>query len=289
MSQIIKDDHFCLLAAKDIDDVCKPLKMIGITSFDYVRTFDDGSKITLCNNAVWLSKYYNEKFYKSGNFEKHPKNYTSGVALWSSMLDQKVFSYGRNYFDIDNGITIKKASKDAKSCEFYFFGGPCKDKWLVEFLINNLELLDHFIFYFKDRAAKIIKKSLQSRIYLPESPMLLDTAQELVSSINLDGSVLFRNFFKETKIKKLKLEIEGKSVYLTEKEYIVALLLVSGCAPSVIANKIYRSTKTINRHIENIKLKLNCHKRERLIEILQENGFEHNAKCLSSAFLRKAN
>jgi LuxR family transcriptional regulator, quorum-sensing system regulator SolR len=280
--QIIKDDHFCLLTAKDIDAICRPLKMLGITSFDYVRTFDDGSKIPLCNNATWLCKYYNNGLYKAGNFENRPCVYKAGIALWSSISNQKVFAYGREYFDIDNGITVQKPSKDMKSCEFYFFGGSRRNVHLAEFLINNVELLEHFILYFKDRAAELINKALQNRIYLPKLQIQPDNYSDVIYNGISNIESVFRKFMQETKIKRFKLNSSVNDMYLTEKEYMISLFLVSGYSPSTIAGKIYRSTKTINRHIENIKLKLGCHKKEKLIKILADSGFGYHNKNITT-------
>lgn len=275
MKPIIDDNHYFFTVAEDINEICRPLRILGITSFDYVRTFDDGSKINLCNNAEWLKKYYSNRFYTLGNFEKDPKKYSLGHTLWHTMDDQQVFSYGREYYDIDHGITLKKPAEDGKSCEFYFFGGPRKNVFLEEFFINNIELLEHFIFYFRDRAAGIIKNALKNRIYIPKVRVVMDGLSESpIDNANVNVSDLFSKFIKETRIRNFTIDYRGVDIHLTEKEYMVSLLLVSGYCPATIAEKIMRSIKTINRHIENIKEKFNCTKKDELINILLKSGFD---------------
>jgi hypothetical protein len=163
---LLRKDHITYSSGKDIAEICKPLDKLGITSFNYVRTYDDGSQINLANIPSWLEHFYNNEYYHIGAFERHPSNYQSGYALWPHLSGQKIFFDARTYFNIDNGITI--IERQSNYCDFYYFGTTSDNHTIINFYLNNLDLLKRFILYFKDKADSIITKADKSRIILPD-------------------------------------------------------------------------------------------------------------------------
>jgi hypothetical protein len=49
-------NHFALTSANDVNDICLPLQDIGITYFNYLKIYKDGSRELLTNNAPWIDQ-----------------------------------------------------------------------------------------------------------------------------------------------------------------------------------------------------------------------------------------
>ncbi|HSW75547.1 MAG TPA: hypothetical protein VLG50_00735, partial [Candidatus Saccharimonadales bacterium] len=69
---VLKNNHIIFTSGNDIAQICTPLKKFGIISFNYVRTYDDGSQVNLANTTEWLKYFYDNEFYQVGAFERHP-------------------------------------------------------------------------------------------------------------------------------------------------------------------------------------------------------------------------
>lgn len=143
---MIIDKHPFLAMAKDIDDICKPLRQFGIHLYSYRKTFKNGSRINVSNNANWLEDYFRLDLYKSSLFESDVDCYSSGFSVWPQESNLPVFAHGRTYYNSDNGITL--ILKDKDYCEYFMFGADAHNKQMINFYINNLELISNFTQYF---------------------------------------------------------------------------------------------------------------------------------------------
>lgn len=272
---IIKNNHITYTSGNDIAEISKPLNKLGITSFNYVRTYNDGSQVNLSNIPAWLEYFYKKEFFHLGAFERHPSNYQSGYALWPQLSGQKIFFDARTYFNIDNGITI--IEKQLDSCEFYYFGTTINNTGIINFYLNNINLLKRFILYFKDRASSIIKKANNNRIILPKH------FEQHMSSSKNETYVLesFKNeFLRETSIKKLRLTGNLEGELLTNKQLSWITHLVEGRTAKEIAKILGISHRTVEGHITKLKIRFNCHTKNELISKLLENGLGiYSSRC----------
>lgn len=264
----LRKNHITFTSGNDIAEICKPLIHLDITSFNYVKTFEDGSQINLSNRTSWLEHFYDNKFYLIGAFENHPNQYASGFALWPHLSGQKIFYDARTYFNIDHGITIIEKQKD--SCEFYYFGTTTNNHKLVNFYINNIDLLQRFIFFFKDKAALLLKKANKDRI-------ILENHFESTASLNFDNSIIIpdrkiNEFFENTAIKNFQLSgsVEGETI--TSKQLRCIIYLLEGKTAKEIAKKLGLSFRTVEGHINKLKNKFECHTKNELINKLLKNG-----------------
>lgn len=272
---VLRKDHVTFASGKNITEICKPLTRLGITSFNYVRTYDDGSQVNLSNIPAWLEHFYDNEFYRIGAFERHPKKYQSGYALWPQLSGQKIFFDARTYFNIDNGITI--IEKQIDSCDFYYFGTTVNNVGIINVYLNNIDLLKRFILYFKDRANSIIKQANDNRIILPdhfeqhESP--LETEKYIIDEFKKD-------FLNETIIKTLRLTGELEGEFLTNKQLACIINLMEGKTAKEIAKILGVSYRTVEGHITKLKIKFNCRTKNDLIAKLLKNGLGiYSSKC----------
>ena len=145
----------------EIKRLCQPLRdYLGISSFVYRKNYFDGTEINLSNQPQWVEHFYTQKdLIKNSVFDKHPDHYTSGFVLWSQLEGhQEILSRAKS-FHIDHGITVVKKVHDG--IELFYFGTCDNNPSIVNNYLNNLDLLERFILYFKSQAAGIIKKAEQ--------------------------------------------------------------------------------------------------------------------------------
>lgn len=259
-------NHLALSSGGDIVQICKPLQDFGIHLFNFVRMFKDGSRINLCNKPEWLEYYYQKEFYKIGIFEGIPDLYTSSYSIWPILSGQDIFYDARTHFNIDHGITMIKSYK--KYCDFYYFGGYPDNPNIINFYLNNIDLLDRFILYFKDQAAKLITQSNKHKIILP----LRDTnivKHELLQA-RLQINKLRQQLIHNTCINSYYFEIGNREVKISKNEMKILLLMAKGKSSSEIAEELFRSKRTIENHIYNIKIKLDCNLKSELLNILSQ-------------------
>jgi DNA-binding CsgD family transcriptional regulator len=140
-------------------------------------------------------------------------------------------------------------------CEFFQFGSSKKDHKILEYYLNNLDLLKLFIFYFKDKFFRIIARLANQRILIPPEPKQESTIITLES-----------DQFKSEIFHKINRFYLSNDTYLTKKEVECLKWLASGKSAEEIAVIISCSKRTVEKHIEIMKEKLDCTKQSQLIQ-----------------------
>lgn len=256
----------------DVDQICEPLKKLGVTYISYMKNFKNNKQIYLSNSSDWIKCYYDNALYKSSLFNGDPTIYSSGYYLWPPYSKKEVFSYGRDEFNSDNGITVIEKQKDF--CEFFFFSGDTDNVGLTNLFINNIDLLKRFTIYFKDKANKILISVEKNKITITDHYNDWVACDKEFSSINNATSKYYRDLFIDTTtIKKYPLIMEKKEIVtLSAREIDCAIGLLEGKTSKEIANKLRVSTRSIEAYLENLKSKLNCYKKSELIDVLLKNN-----------------
>ncbi len=264
---LLRNDHITFATANDITEICMPLNKLGITSFNFVRTFDDGSQINLSNTPTWLHHFYENDFYLIGAFECHPSKYVSGYSLWPQLSGQKIFCDARSYFNIDHGITIIERNID--HCDFYYFGTTSNNHGIINLYLNNLDLLKRFILYFRDKSSNIIKCANKSRILLPDHFTNRNGNDIHYSE---ETNTLRSNFLNSIPIKKLRLTGALTGETLTQKQINCLSHLIEGKTAKEVAKLLGLSYRTVEGHINKLKLRFSCQSKSELINKLRECG-----------------
>ena len=275
MPIILPDNHFALTASDAIEQICTPLKLLGITYFHYVKLYPNGSTVQLINRALHLRDFYAKGLYLCGRFEYPNQHHVPGYVL-SSTLDsaaQQIFSYAREYHDIDHVLTISK--KNQENWGFYHFGGPKNFFSLPSFYLSNLDLLERFILYFHEKAEKIIIQASKQRIYHPTNASTKNSLTTLPPLDPLEKQNTIRQqFLEQLAMEKFSLIDYGQKIVLTKRETDCLREWFKGYPAREIAQKLAVSPRTVETHIMHVKDKLQCNTKTQLIDKLQQNNFE---------------
>jgi len=249
--------HIALQLSPEVAQIATPLKeYFGVTSIVYGKNYNDGSEIRLTNQPAWIEHYYNNKLYLNSGFERHPSQLQPGYAIWSHLTHhQDVLSAARE-FNIDHGFSIINKTPDG--CEFYFIGTTTDQHHVTNLLLNNLDFLNRFTFYFKEQAANLIKKVNVHKLIIPNK------FKQVVSE---EKGLAFKNSLELPSLEVKKYFLDN-NVTLSSRELACAKLLMEGKSAKLIAQALSLSPRTIETHLNRLKAKLNCQSKPSLISKL---------------------
>lgn len=155
--QLAKVENIHVEFCKEITSICQPLKLFDINYFHFVRSYKDGSRLSLSNNPSFSEYYYDKQFYLQPLISKVPSEHKLPYHLWLTCGSNAIFQALRELFDIDNGITITK--HHTHYSDFYYFGSKPGHTEINNFYLVNAPLLERFITYFMDTASSIIQRA----------------------------------------------------------------------------------------------------------------------------------
>lgn len=244
-------NHFALTSANDVNDICIPLKDIGITYFNYLKIYKDGSRELLTNNAPWIDHFYKNGLYLTAGVVDVERLLPKGYFLWSELdLNDPAYSQGQESFNIDNGISF--VIKRDEITYLYIFASTKDNMHINNFYIRNVDLFRRFIQYFHDRGSDLIKQAKSNKIVLPQRQVINSNR---LKNIEIPSNVR-RSFYKKTKMDKFYLLDISDDLYLTPKQAEVATYLVIGATAKQCARQLGISYRTVETYIEEIKQKI---------------------------------
>ncbi len=244
----------------DLNTICQPLfSTTDITYFTHSIHFKDGAISTLTTCPAWTEHFFKEKYYNGLYVVQNNISSKTRYMLWSVLPPSQALNDSSQYFDIDNGITILEFEKEC--CHCYLFATRRDNIQIANFYLNNLDVLERFILYYKDRAKKIIELAIKNKIVT-------------VNNLNLDDRNLVHHkitdeqkkvYLEKTPIQNYYVSLDNKTIALSRREMDCIKLIAQGKSSTETAALLSISFRTVEKHIENVKLKLDCHKKSELI------------------------
>lgn len=142
-------NHACIKYADEIKNICQPLNQIDITYFAHVY-FDGHESIAgINNNPYFFEHYLNQRYFnadihlaKSNNFDNYIVFDSIELAKESRKINEEAKAFG-----IQNLFTI--IENDTQGKHYYHFANNSSRKAINQFYINNVNLLQQFIYHFK--------------------------------------------------------------------------------------------------------------------------------------------
>src|SRR5579872_2202852 len=97
---ILPEKKILLPLLKETDEICQPLRHIGVVFFNYLKIYKDGSRIDLNNNHSSSYDYYYVETtdYQNQCIESQPFIYKDNLMLWSSFPEDQFWQVMRNDF-----------------------------------------------------------------------------------------------------------------------------------------------------------------------------------------------
>ena len=275
MKKILPDRHITFMSCEEIQNICKPFfSHTGLNYYNFVRINDHGERICLSNNKSWMEFVFSNLDAHEITFESTPEHGKDQYIIWDnieSIGTNSLMTEARETFNIDHGFTI--ISNYTSYIEYHYFGTDKSNKSMNNYYINNLDDLNGFIIYFKDKAFNLIKQAEKQYIKIENDRFWMKDGQSKRDEIFNKKPFSLNRFYLGGKY---------KSIYLTRREAECLTCLCDGDSAKNAAQTLNIDFRTVQKHIESIKNKLDCHTKGALIKAANEAGFLQISNVLRS-------
>ncbi len=262
----LSEKHYSRKIAGDVGEICEPLRGYGITFFLYARLFNDGTLLHLTQN--WDALHYH---YKKQHLISPPiSNQSLGNKFFflPSVIDHEGFNKAnsdwRNLFNID--IPIYFIEHYHQYMELIIYSSTSNNHEILNFYLNNIDILEKFKFYFRDKANKLIAKSNKNKIQLPKE-MYSNLGNINVST---ESVIVKRKFLKHLEVKNYILPGKHQDISLSSRELDVIKELANGCTLKETGKTLDLSPRTVETHLNNLKSKLKLQRKTEIIKLISD-------------------
>lgn len=257
----IPDHNLGFSSIKEVNEIAKPLfERSGISFTDFARIYNNGSWIFLTSNEKLTRFFFDDGFVFLPHVEI--KKQKSFLFLSSVNAFERSIKSARENFQVDH--ILAHINRQPNYVDVFWFGADTAKTQIMDFYLNNVDLLDNYTNYFKLKAHKLISAAEKSKIILPHS--LQDEYQEAFARAKIHQDISnHKSYFIE------QLQIAGLDVSFTPREIDCIHLLLKGLTAKGIAKRLNLSPRTVESYIENIKTKTQCHSKEQLLDMLAES------------------
>lgn len=259
-----------LASIKDVAAICSPLaEHFKIDFFSYQRDYVDHQKSVqaqlapLCNNVSFVEfvasyKYSEPTYYDFNNSSRYYFAHTVEPKLVSDISKNLKF----------NHILCKIERINNNEIDKFVFGTSSKDPEYINFYLNNHDLLDKFILYFREKAAKILNNAYQN-------PFKSNFPAKYFGNNPLNNIDAKRDIFLQeiTSSKIALLNKQGQVTKIPEMEAKCLLLLNKGRSAKEIGNILNLSSRTVETNWSRSKIRLGCYTRKELLDLFDSHGY----------------
>ena len=262
METIQKHKHIAFSSSNAVRNFCDSLFQASeISGFYYSRVYLDGSRIALTTHPKLLEiNHINEKRRKSDYTpDIIPKNIH--YMLFNLFIESIDDINTRNLF-----IDLLRAERESCQLAFPFtlvkrnttyteytvyFSNP-NNQQIINYYYNNLHILKNFKNLFCQDFNKLIKESEKQKIILPwrdTNPRKSQTPGD-VSKHDLINS-----------------KLAAIQMQLSSQEIRCLYYLLAGYPNKKIARLLAISPRTVEKYIDSLKIKFNCHRKYDIINL----------------------
>ncbi|MBY0281440.1 MAG: helix-turn-helix transcriptional regulator [Alphaproteobacteria bacterium] len=245
-------------------DVCRPLfDNFMITQFFYIKIFNDNNtRLYVCSEKKWMESYIQNNFQDD---LPHMQTYLPenlNYSLWAGFKKDTVYNavYDLNIW---NGFNIYE--KEGTSTVTYAFATTPLNEEMINFYINNLNVLREFIFYFKRKAANIIDTS---------DPSKLIVSKNKNPTFNIDSRFV-KNFSLKSNLQTFSFKGKLLNITFSNRETACLYQLTTGKTSKEIGKLLGISPRTVESYINNVKEKTGYRNKSELIKMFNDNFLEY--------------
>jgi DNA-binding CsgD family transcriptional regulator len=236
--------HPTFLYANDLEQICQPLKSLGIDYFSHVMIDEKGNFSAIGTCPLFAELYFKKEYY---NFDIHrsPQHQNQNYIIWDNVArDPKLNDVYDDFKSFSLGHSFTIFYQDLNGCKHYYdFSATLGNGSINHTYLRNIDSLKFFILYF---AEQINKNQNLKKAY--------------------DVKFLMNNYEKnnspyENK-NKLSLPINriyfSRDIYLTLREFECLEWLSRGNTFEEISLILSITQRTMKAHVSSIKNKLGC-------------------------------
>ncbi len=231
------------------EKICRPVfNNTPLTGLYYLRILNKAEYIALCTIPEWVEyKIENHLTIFAPLPNKNlPKQYYHLVPQIGDELHCKTIEDGKKLFQIFYPLDIFLQNKNYQ--ELFSFAIDTDTPDVIHWYFNNQPLFTKILDYLQPEINKLVSNNYH-KILKSDDPSKLPVPDQLIDS-NTENSLP-----------------------LSKRELDCLELLAKGYSSKKIAQNLNISFRTVEKHLENIKIKLNCNTKDQLIQIVENKIF----------------
>ena len=248
--------------SNEVKQICQGIfRRLDLNAFSYSKIYRDGARAELwtdvnaLNHSFFLKQYirkiYTPDLFSGQKFILYDiivNSFPSKIKelIQNQLKDQReLFGYANCLFLIEY---------HAQYTEYFAFYTPKSQAYAINSYLNNRDQLGRFCKYFHRRAIQLIQNADKEKLISPwrdkHTGMVLPENDQTLENKDLQ----------------LPVQHVHQTNALTPRQIEIADLLCEGISAKQMASLLFISKRTVEKHIENIKLKTGCHSRYQLIK-----------------------
>lgn len=248
-SLVNNNEHFCLKVTPKIREIVKPLfDNTEITYFCYGRRFQDNTGFSLHSDEALFKTWFQKRF------EEGESDFEDGIYVWSHTLSNEEMNENKTH-GVGNGIVIFNTVQDGREM-FIFAGNPENEKIVVDFCFNNLDLINRFKLYFKDKGKQLIEEAKDNKLVFPNPIKPQQETKPFKPSFNLEEQFPINRYY---------LDKDSSSLCFSPREFQCFKGFLKGETSREISEKMDISHKTVESYLRNVKKQFRCRTRSELL------------------------
>lgn len=265
-NMVLPKNHYSITIANDVAEICNPLfEKYSICAFLYARVFDNGTAYPLISHHEWHEHHFKKGYMITPPIP--PKFITNKFYYLLTGNEpgpfQEILYDLRNLFGLWYPICLIERYYGFYDL-FMFFTTP-ENHNIINFYINNIDVLEKFKFYFKEKANKLIIKSEKNKLIIPEHMRPnFGGLKKPFNSIDTDK----QKFLEQINVNRYILSSYGKEVFFTKREIDSLKCLGRGRTVKEAAKLMRISPRTVEDYINSIKCKLGLRRKSEIIDAI---------------------
>lgn len=250
---------------QDVNDIIKPLQeSLKLYYFGFARIFPNNKFINLASDLQWPEYQYLTKKLPPACFHETPLQ--ANQIMMPKIDEDARFGWPENTInDIQDRFNITQpillVNNYANFYDLFVFEFKLKNSY--EFFFNNYNIIENFIFYFKDKAHRLIKEaSSNPLIILPDYVCDKNELNQMTISGDVVNLLKASNYY---------LYHNGIEIILKNKQYQILSYISLGLSNKNISERMYLSPRTIDDYVNTLIQLFSVKKKSDLIAIYYQN------------------
>lgn len=245
----VDDKLYAFNIIAEIQEICKPLKELGVNFFNYVRFYNDGSITILTTQGDWLKFCLENERPRVGNI----LDLTDGIYFWQDIFEKEVICDAKNSFNICKGMQFMNITSEYR--DVYAFASENDSDYMLSYYFNNMDLFQKFILYFLDKTEDLFRQADKNRIVAPDAMKIPSIEHDMkkLSRIKFMNRIRFQS------------HLNGEKLKLSQQQMSCLNYLSMGYTAKEIGQILDISHRTVETYIIKIKEKLKCETKPELI------------------------
>lgn len=259
----LPENHLMMNVENDMQHICGSiLKPLGITYFNYLRYYNDGTCYLLITHTNVLEYVFKHNIPVAAPLsEKYIKKNFNYFILPTGPYNQFIHHAKVN---LKLGNFIDLVDRHDNYFELYCFGSTPNNPEIINFYLNNFDFLEKFKSYFKDKASNLLQEGERNKVKLPE---IMKPPYEGLKSKHKDHS----SNIEKLQRKKYLIETKYENISLSQRQYDCLSQIAAGRTAKEAAFNLDLSHRTVENYLANLKTTLHCYKKSQLIDIFLKN------------------